>query len=49
MLLAPALEMLYGEDGDDIRMIGHEMRELPERHLPTPPPMAPSKLDAYWS
>ena len=24
-----------GEDGDDMRMIGHEMRESPERHLPT--------------
>ena len=24
-----------GEDGDDMRMIGHEIRESPERHLPT--------------
>ena len=23
------------EDGDDMRMIGHEMRESQERHLPT--------------
>ena len=35
ILLAPALNRLYGKDGDDMRMIGYEMRESPERHLPT--------------
>ena len=35
MLLAPAFDKLYGKDGDDRRMIGHEIRESPERHLPT--------------
>ena len=34
-VLATALGMLYGEGGDEMRMIGHEMRESPERHLPT--------------
>ena len=35
MLLAPALDRLYGEASDDMMMIGHEMRELPDLHLPT--------------
>ena len=35
MLLATALDKLYGEDGEDMRMIGLEMRESPERHVPT--------------
>ena len=33
MLLAPALDMLYGEGGDEMRMIGHDVRESPEWHL----------------
>ena len=35
MILAPEFDRLYGEDGADMTMIGHYMRESPERHLLT--------------
>ena len=35
MLLAATLDRLYDEDGDDMMMIGYEIRESPEQELPT--------------
>ena len=33
MLLKPERDRLYGEGGDEMRMIEIEVRESPERHL----------------